>query len=214
MNFIIREERPGDCVAVESLTRLAFWNLHVPGCSEHLVARQLRDSEDFVPALDFVAEVGGRVIGSILFSRSRVAGNRNENFETVTFGPVSVLPEWQNRGVGRALIGRGVARAREMGFSAVIIFGNPAYYRKYGFKSGKEYGIQTAEGKYAAALQVLPLTPGALEGVCGRFLESNAVEVDPEALEAFDRLFPPMEKLVTSTQAEFLRISSMIEDAR
>jgi len=213
MELVIRSERPEDVVSVEALTREAFWNLHVPGCSEHLVARQLRASRDFLPELDLVALEDGRVIGNILFSRSRVIGPMNENFETVTFGPVSVLPECQKRGVGRALIERGLQAAREAGHSAVIIYGNPDYYGKYGFQPGKAYGIRTADGKYHAALQALPLAPGALDGVSGRFLESEAFETDPDQLEAFERLFPPREKLVTPSQADFLRIASMVEDA-
>lgn len=213
MEFIIRNEHPEDVVAVEALTRLAFWNLHEPGCSEHLVVRQLRASADFMPELDFVAEADGRVIGNILFSRSRVVGALGENFETVTFGPVSVLPECQRQGVGRALIERGIDHARAMGISAVVIYGNPAYYQKFGFRPGKEFGIRTADGKYSAALLALPLIPNALGGVSGRFLESDAFETDDGHLEAFDRLFPPLEKHVTPSQAEFLKIASQIEEA-
>ena len=213
MEFIIRLERPEDVIAVEMLTREAFWNLHVPGCSEHLAARQLRASRDFLPELDLVAVEDGRVIGNIMFTRSRVVGSMNENFETITFGPVSVLPECQNRGVGRSLIERGLTLAREAGHSAVIIYGNSGYYKKYGFRPGRDYGILTADGKYHAALLVLPLVPGALNGVSGRFLESEAFETDPEQLEAFERLFPPKEKLVTPSQVDFARIASMVEDA-
>lgn len=213
MEIAIRRERPEDTVAVEEVTRLAFWNVHVPGCSEHLVARQLRASRDFLPELDFVAEAGGRIAGSILFSRSRVAGPNLENFEAVTFGPVSVRPELQRRGIGRALIDRGIEAARAMGFGAVIIYGNPVYYRRFGFRPGKEFDIRTADGRYAAALLALPLVPGALDGARGRFLESDAFEVDPARLAAFDSLFTPLEKGVTPTQAEFLKIASMIEDA-
>ena len=213
MEFIIRMERPEDVIAVEALTREAFWNLHVPGCSEHLAARQLRASRDFLPELDLVAVEDGRVIGNIMFTRSRVVGSMNENYETITFGPVSVLPECQNRGVGRLLIERGLTLARETGHSAVIIYGNPDYYKKYGFRPGRNYGILTADGKYHAALLVLPLVPGALNGVSGRFLESEAFETDPEQLEAFERLFPPREKLVMPSQADFARIASMVEDA-
>lgn len=212
MDIVVRNERPEDVVAVEHLTRLAFWNLYVPGCSEHLVARQLRASADFLPELDLVAEVNDRVVGNIMFSRSRVVGPNQEDHETVTFGPVSVLPEYQRQGGGRTLIERGLAIAKTRGYRAVIIFGNPAYYRRFGFHPGKEFDIRTSSGSYAAALQALPLTPGALDGVRGRFLESEAFEVDDAHLEAFDSLFPPLKKAVTPTQAEFLKIASMIED--
>lgn len=214
MEIFIRNERPEDQFTVENLTREAFWNLHVPGCDEHFLVRTLRDSEDFLPELNFVAEVDGRVVGNIMFSRSRVVGQDNRNFETITFGPVSVLPEYQRQGIGRALIERGLKTARTSGHRAAIIFGNPAYYARFGFRPGKDYNIRTSDGKYAAALQVLELFPGTLTGVCGRFLESKAFEINPKEAEEFDRLFPHKEKRVLPSQAEFIRIASMVEDAR
>jgi len=121
MDVFIRNERPEDHFAVENLTREAFWNLHVPGCNEHLLAHVLRGSPDFLPELDFVAEADGRIVGNIMFTRSRVVGADGAGRDTVTFGPVSVLPECQKRGVGRALIERGLALARAAGHRAVII---------------------------------------------------------------------------------------------
>jgi hypothetical protein len=79
----------------------------------------------------------------------------------------------------------------------VIIFGNPDYYKKYGFRLAGNTASAPRTAKFHAALLVLPLVPGALDGVCGRFLESEAFETDPDQLEAFERLFPPREKLVT-----------------
>ncbi len=213
MKIFICNERPEDHFTVENLTREAFWNLHVPGCDEHFLVRKLRDSEDFLPELNFVAEADGRIVGNIMFSRSHVVGQDNQRFETVTFGPVSVLPEYQRQGVGRALIERGLKSARASGHSAAIIFGSPAYYARFGFRPGKEYDIRTSDGKYAAALQALELFPGALRGVCGRFLESEAFEMDPKEAEEFDRLFPYKKKRVLPSQAEFIKIASMVEDA-
>jgi len=213
MEIFIRNERPEDHFTVENLTREAFWNLHVPGCDEHYLAHILRNSEDFLPEFNFVAEVDGRIVGNIMFSRSRVVGRDGRSFATVTFGPVSVLPECQRHGIGRALIERGLQGAREAGHSAVIIYGSPAYYTRFGFRPGKDFDIRTSDGKYAAALQALELFPGALRGVCGRFLDSEAFEVDKKAAEEFDKLFPHKEKRVLPSQAEFRIISSMVEDA-
>ena len=213
MEVFIRNERLEDHFTVENLTREAFWNLHVPGCDEHFLVRKLRDSEDFLPELNFVAEADGRIVGNIMFSRSRVVGRDNQSFETVTFGPVSVLPEYQRQGVGRALIERGLESAWASGHRAAIIFGSPAYYARFGFRSGKEYDIRTSDGKYAAALQALELFPGALKGVCGRFLESEAFEMDPKEAEEFDKLFAHKEKRVLPSQAEFIKIASLVEDA-
>ena len=78
-----------------------------------------------------------------------------------------------------------------MGHRAVIIYGDPAYYRRFGFRPAEEFDICTADGMYAAALQVLEMWPGSMEGVHGRFFESPAFEVDVLAAEAFDKSFPP-----------------------
>lgn len=65
-DYIIRLETPIDYEIVENLTREAFWNVHVPGCDEHYLAHILRDHEDFIPELDFVLEVAGKIIGNIM----------------------------------------------------------------------------------------------------------------------------------------------------
>lgn len=66
----IRQEVPADYRAVEELTRRAFWNLYVPGCTEHYVAHILRGHADFIPELDLVLELGGRIIGSVMYTRA------------------------------------------------------------------------------------------------------------------------------------------------
>ena len=69
MNMIIRNEKEEDYRAVEELTREAFWNLYVPGCAEHFVLHSLRNSRDFIPELDFIAEKEGQIVGQIAYSR-------------------------------------------------------------------------------------------------------------------------------------------------
>ena len=61
MNFTIRTECEKDYRTVEELVREAFWDLYVPGCSEHFILYNLRKSTDFIPELDFIAEKAGRI---------------------------------------------------------------------------------------------------------------------------------------------------------
>jgi len=206
MRLEIRREAEEDFRAVEEVTREAFWNLHVPGCDEHYLVHSLREHKDFLPELDFVAVHGAEIVGSILYSRSRV-----EDVMTITFGPVSVLPVYQRMGVGSALIWHTLSLAKEMGHRAVLIYGSPDYYPRFGFRPGKHFNIRTSDNMYAAALQALELAPGALKGVAGRFFESDAFEVDVRASEAFDKGFPRRERRVTETQREFQKIASMRE---
>ena len=206
MRFEIRREAEEDFRAVEELTREAFWNLNSPGCEEHYLVHQLRAHEDFLPELDHVAAHGAEIAASILYSRSRV-----EDVPTVTFGPLSVLPVYQRMGAGSALVRHTLALCREMGHRAVIIYGDPAYYRRFGFRPAEAFDICTADGMYAAALHVLELWPGSMEGVHGRFFESDAFETDVRAAEAFDKDFPRREKRETPTQRDFQKIAAMRE---
>ena len=85
--FIIRNERPGDWEAVETLTRRAFYNQYIPGCMEHYLVHIMRGHEDFIPELDFVAELNGEIIGNIMYTgafctRPGASGNHhNPNFD-------------------------------------------------------------------------------------------------------------------------------------
>lgn len=208
MDIVIRLEEPKDHRIVEELTREAFWNLNVPGCDEHLLAHNLRTGAAFVPELDFVAEADGRVAGNIMFCRAKVAADDGAEREVLTFGPVSVWPHMQKRGIGSALIRHALKRAADMGFTAVLIYGDPDYYCRFGFRPAADFGILTSEGRIHAALQALELVPGALSGVTGRFLEGEAYHVDPSEMEGFDSTFPPKEKFVTESQKRFLELSN------
>lgn len=102
--LVIREEQEQDWREVEAVTREAFWNLYTPGCDEHYLAHCMRRSPDFIPGLAFVAELKGKVIGSILFTKSYILNDDGARYDTITFGPISVLPKFQGQGVGSALI--------------------------------------------------------------------------------------------------------------
>ena len=93
MNMIIRRETENDYRTVEELTREAFWNLYVPGCTEHFVLHNLRKSRDFIPELDFIAEKEGQIVGNIVYSRGIIRDAQGAEHTVLCFGPVSVLPE-------------------------------------------------------------------------------------------------------------------------
>ena len=72
-NLTIRNEKASDYRAVEELVREAFWNLYVPGCNEHFVLHNLRNSIDFIPELDIIAEKEGQIVGQIAYSRGNIS---------------------------------------------------------------------------------------------------------------------------------------------
>lgn len=207
MNISIRKEKEKDYRGVEELTREAFWNLYVPGGNEHLLVHKLRKHKDFIPELDFVAEdETGKIIGNIMFSNSYILDSQGNKFETITFGPVSILPEFQKKGIGSLLIRNALKTAKDLGYKAVVIYGHPEYYKKFGFKSAKSFNITNPEGKFPAAHLILELQSGALSEISGKAYESEIFNISEAETEEFDKGFPVKEKKEAQTQKQFLEM--------
>ena len=169
----LRNEKKSDWKAVEQITYRAFRDAPPTGAdddgTEALLARRLRSCASFVPELDYVAELNGSVIGNIMYTKSKIVGD-NDEWDTLTFGPISVLPKYQRQGVGGALIQKTTESARKNGYRAILIFGHESYYPRFSFKPASDYGITTADGKNFPAFMALPLYDGALDGVRGRLI--------------------------------------------
>ena len=169
-NLTIRNEKASDYRAVEELVREAFWNLYVPGCNEHFVLHNLRNSIDFIPELDIIAEKEGQIVGQIAYSRGNISYTQSVEKEVISFGPVSVLPVFQRQGIGSALITHTINLAQKMGFPAICIYGDPRYYSRFGFRCAEKFEIKTTDDKFAVALQVLELQQGVLSNKPGKFI--------------------------------------------
>lgn len=212
MNITIRPAGSADHRATELLTREAFWNQYGPGCCEHYLIRLMRSRPDFLPELDLVAEADGRLVGSAICTRGLVKRADGTTVVVLSLGPLSVLPEYQRKGVGAKLIRRTREIARELGYRAILLCGDPEHYRRQGFVPAEQYDIRTAEGMYAAALQVCPLYEGALKYVQGCYFEDSVYQIDKAAAEEFDRQFPPKEKVTgTPSQKKFLQVAAMVK---
>lgn len=199
-SLILRRERPEDFDFVENLTREAFWDIYAPGCDEHWVLHRLRKSPEFIPELDWVAVENDRIVGHIAYSRAKILDEKGKAHEVLTFGPISVDPARQGQGIGSLMIRHTVSLAKEMGFSGIIIFGNPGYYHRFGFRDAREFGITTADGENFEAFMVLELGPASMKDIHGKLELSEAFFTDRAETEEFDSHFPPREKHVTDTQ--------------
>ena len=122
---IIRNETEADYKTVEEITRKAFYNLYMEGCMEHYLIHIMRRHEDFIPALDFVIELDGQVIGNIMYTKSKLTDESGTEKETLTFGPICVLPGFQRRGYGKKLMAHSFGQAKKMGYDTIVIFGSP-----------------------------------------------------------------------------------------
>ena len=119
-DYIIRKETPKDRSTVENLTREAFWNVYRPGCTEHYVLHQFRDRPEFVNELNLCLEVGGQIIGHIMFVRAEIKADDGRIIPIMTFGPISIHPDFKRRGYGKILLDFALNKAADMGVGAVF----------------------------------------------------------------------------------------------
>ncbi|MFP4470657.1 MAG: GNAT family N-acetyltransferase [Bacteroidales bacterium] len=200
MNLKIERTAETDFFKTEFLTREVFWNLYKPGCVEHLILHNLRQSGSYVPELDLVAWCNGEIIGHIITTRAKVVDDSGRDHEVLCAGPFAVLRQDQGKGTGSLLMQFSISEAGKLGFKGIILFGNPEYYRRFGFRNAQAYGITTEDGQNFDPFMALELYEHALNGISGRFFHDRAFSVNEQALEAFEELFPYREKKKTETQ--------------
>ena len=195
---IIRRERKEEYRCVENLVREAFWNVYRPGCLEHYVLHRLRNDAAFVPELDLVLEKGGRVIGQNMFMRAEIQADDGRKIPIMTMGPICIAPDWQRQGYGKILLDASLEKAAALGCGALCFEGNIRFYGKSGFTCASDFGIRyhgLPEGADASFFLCKELIPGYLSGVTGVYAPPPGYFVDEMEAEAFDKGFPPKEKL-------------------
>lgn len=128
--IVIRNETDADAGAITEVTVAAFETLVISNHTEQFIIEALRTARALTVSL--VAEADSRVVGHISFSPVIISdGARN----WYGLGPVSVLPEYQRQGIGKALIREGLSRLRDMDARGCCLVGHPDYYIKFGFKN-------------------------------------------------------------------------------
>lgn len=146
--MLIRLERSGDADAIHEVHRAAFARP-----TEADLTRALRADEGWLPALSFVAERDGAVIGHVVCTRAHVGAA-----PALGLGPIGVLPDRQLAGVGSALVHAVLGAADALGEPIVVLLGNPAYYHRFGFVPAANLGIRPPEPAWREHFQARPLT--------------------------------------------------------
>ncbi|TAJ04392.1 N-acetyltransferase [Marinilabiliaceae bacterium JC017] len=200
MNVIIQKTNANDYFQTEHITREAFWNLYKPGCDEHLVLHNIRKSKSYLHELDLIAVSERKIIGHITSTKARVVDSLNNEHKVLCVGPLSVLPSFQKKGIGTKLLNYSISQARKLGFSGMILFGNPDYYHRFGFKNAKEYEITTKDFQNFEPFMALELYEKGMQNMKGRFFEDEAFTISERKLIEFDKKFPHKEKQKTDTQ--------------
>ena len=128
--IIIRNEIDADVDAITEVTVAAFKTLEISNHTEQFIIEALRAVKALTVSL--VAELDGRVIGHVAFSPVTISDGTQNWYG---LGPVSVLPQYQRNGVGKALIQQGLSRLKDLNAQGCCLVGHPDYYRKLGFKN-------------------------------------------------------------------------------
>lgn len=132
------------------------------------LVEEIRSKQYYLPALELLMLEDGEVIGYVMFSRFHIEGKYDDRL--LLLSPAAVKTSCQRQGVSRALIEYGCQRAAEMGFTAVLVEGNPANYRARGFVTSAPCGIVAGPNihlPHVDCLMVKELVPGGLEGMQG-----------------------------------------------
>lgn len=196
----IRKETKEDYFNTEHMVLRAFWNLHGPGCNEHLLVHKLRDAEEYLPELSRVAEVDGQIVGAIFASKAKVVDAETEH-EVLTFGPLAVEPTLFASGIGEKLLKELIRLGREAGCKGIVICGEPDYYPKHGFTTCDRFGIVHPGFGNSNAFMALPLNEG-FDQIHGTFYEAPVFETceDEDEIADFTARFPYYKPLKLSCQ--------------
>lgn len=193
----LRLENEKDYFEVENLTREAFWNVYRPGCNEHLVLNKVRQSDSFIKDLDYVLIEDGKIVGNIVYTKMFAGSERKMSDEVIAFGPISVHPDFQRKGLGKKMIDYTLDKAKNLGYKAVLITGDNRYYNPLGFASAGRYHVYlpgTSKDDEAAFFMARELEEGYLVNNGGIYDFDTCFHVSEEELEVFERKFPEKEK--------------------
>ena len=162
----IRTETPADYEAIYTFVKLAFSTAKVSDGTEQDFVNQLRAGPGYIPELALVAEEDGEIIGHIMLTRRKLESAGRE-VQALLLAPLAVKSEFRGRGLGAKLTRIAIEKAREIGFEAVFLVGDPDYYSRFGFVRADKYGIATTADIPAQFVQALELVRGALKNRSG-----------------------------------------------
>ncbi len=135
MQLIFEKTTPETLALALEVEKLAFGS----EVEAALVEKLINDSSA-APRLSLLALSEQKAVGHILFTRVRLS--QNPDTLAHILAPMAVLPEYQGKGIGGALIRIGIEQLKEMGSNLLFVLGHIEYYPRYGFiKDAARYGF-------------------------------------------------------------------------
>lgn len=155
-DVVIESEQPADHDAVDEVVRRAF--AHHPEVADMVAA--VRVSPQYRAGFALVARVGRQVVGFVMLSGADLVDDAGSRRQVLTLTPLAVLPEYERRGIGSALVRAAMQEADRRGEPLVVLEGSPRYYGRLGFAYAPAHGITIDLPDWAPpeAAQVYPLS--------------------------------------------------------
>lgn len=200
-NFLIRQETEKDYKIVENLVRETFWNVYRPGALEHFVLHCMRKDKNFLPELDFVMEIDGKIIGQNIFFPAEIISDNGEKIKIFAMGPICIEKNFQRQGYGKILLDYSLEQAKNFR-GAVCFEGNINFYGKSGFNFARNFNIryhdlpENADDSFFLCKEIIS---GYLNGIRGEYQPPEiyfCAEKNPEEFKNFDSTFPFLEKKI------------------
>lgn len=169
MNFIIRQEQESDYESTEKVVEIAFASAIQSDQNEHKLVSRIRKIDSFIPELSLVVvnEENNEILGHILLSKVLIGNGDNQKTESLALAPVSVLPDFQNKGIGKSLIQKALEEAKKLDFQSVVVLGHPEYYPIFGFRKSSLWQIKAPFEVPEEALMAIELQKGSLDHAAG-----------------------------------------------
>ncbi|WP_290523792.1 N-acetyltransferase [Alcanivorax sp.] len=155
-SFHLRTEQPGDIPAIHALTAEAFANVSHSDQREPFIVDALRNEGAL--SLSLVAELEAELVGHIAFSPVTLSCGASHWYG---LGPVSVLPEWQGKGVGSQLVLAGLDALKKQGAHGCVLLGDPTWYERFGFVATPLLRLAGVPAEYFQALLLNGTWPDA-----------------------------------------------------
>lgn len=154
LNLILRNEQADDIESIFNITQLAFENAAHTDHTEHLIVNALREADQL--SISIVAELDEKIIGHVAISPVVISSGEQNWYG---LGPVSVIPDYQQQGVGKALVQQSLQQLKQRGAVGCVVLGDPAYYSKFGFKPYPCLILENVPAEYFQALAFTPVIP-------------------------------------------------------
>lgn len=150
----IRPEEPKDYKEIISLILRSFreGTDYSDGTDIIALVEEIRVSQYHIPALSFVAELNGKIVGHFLFSHFPLSPTAEGGYDDsgksdiVMLAPVSVHADHFRQGIGSTMLKMGIEQVKAMGYKGITVEGNNRFYNTLGFRTSSEFGIYPTSG--------------------------------------------------------------------